>query len=83
MAHPTFYPTSFFYPLGNTAPVSLTEHVPPGADADFLLLGCGDPRNILYTIYASGLDTTAGEYSAAFAGPACSGAMATPRASQI
>jgi hypothetical protein len=30
--------------------VSLTEDLPQGADADILLLGCGDARNILYTV---------------------------------
>ncbi|KAI0338023.1 hypothetical protein BDW22DRAFT_823484 [Trametopsis cervina] len=57
MAHPIFWPSkSFFYPIGNTPPVCLTEYLPPGQDADILLLGCGDARNILYTIYASNHD---------------------------
>ncbi|KAH6847648.1 hypothetical protein B0I37DRAFT_431407 [Chaetomium sp. MPI-CAGE-AT-0009] len=32
--------------------VSLTEALPQGADADILLLGCGDVRNIMYTCSA-------------------------------
>ncbi|GJE85069.1 DUF4470 and zf-MYND domain-containing protein [Phanerochaete sordida] len=57
MAHTVFWPGKmFFYPIGNTSPVSLLQHVPPEDDADILLLGCGDPRNILYSLYASGED---------------------------
>ncbi|KAI1640756.1 MYND finger [Biscogniauxia mediterranea] len=42
---------SQFYPLGDTPAVSLTRGLPQGSDADILLLGCGDVRNILYTAY--------------------------------
>ena len=42
----------FFYPLGNTPAVCLTQDLPPEQDANILLLGCGDARNILYTAYA-------------------------------
>jgi hypothetical protein len=31
--------------------VSLTEDLPQGVDADILLLGCGDVRNIIYTSF--------------------------------
>lgn len=41
-----------FYPLGNTPAVSLTRGLPQGVDADILLLGCGDVRNILFTAYS-------------------------------
>ncbi|VDC05361.1 unnamed protein product [Peniophora sp. CBMAI 1063] len=40
----------FFYPLGNTPAISLTRDIPPRLPASFLLLGCGDPRNVLYTV---------------------------------
>ncbi|KXN86114.1 hypothetical protein AN958_10481 [Leucoagaricus sp. SymC.cos] len=51
MSHPTFWPSrTFFYPIGNTPPICLTDHLPPEEDATILLLGCGDPRSILYTI---------------------------------
>lgn len=51
MSHPTFWPKNpSFYPIGNTPPVCLTDHLPPEQDALILLLGCGDPRNILYTV---------------------------------
>lgn len=57
MSHPVFWPTkSFFYPVGNTSPVSLLQHVPPTEDADILLLGCGDPRNILFSVYSNAVD---------------------------
>ncbi|KAG9084838.1 hypothetical protein FRC06_003876 [Ceratobasidium sp. 370] len=42
----------FFYPIGNTAAISLTQDLSPEQPADILLLGCGDPRNILFTLYA-------------------------------
>lgn len=40
-----------FYAVGNTPAVSLTRCLPQVVDADILLLGCGDVRNILYTAY--------------------------------
>ncbi|KAI1413398.1 hypothetical protein F5Y13DRAFT_198693 [Hypoxylon sp. FL1857] len=43
---------TLFYPLGNTPAVSLTRGLPQGVDADILLLGCGDVRNILFTAYS-------------------------------
>ncbi|KAG8739647.1 hypothetical protein FRC10_005349 [Ceratobasidium sp. 414] len=53
MSCPLYPPsTGFFYPLGNTPAVPLTQDLSPGQSADILLLGCGDPRNILYTLYA-------------------------------
>ncbi|KAG8696165.1 hypothetical protein FRC08_007323 [Ceratobasidium sp. 394] len=53
MAHPLFWPSkTFFYPIGNTAAISLTQDLSPEQPADILLLGCGDPRNILFTLYA-------------------------------
>ncbi|KAF1967994.1 hypothetical protein BU23DRAFT_602460 [Bimuria novae-zelandiae CBS 107.79] len=42
----------YFYPVGNTPPVCLTQNLPPDRDAAVLLLGCGDIRNILFTAYA-------------------------------
>lgn len=44
---------SQFYALGNTPAVNLTRDLPQGVDANILLLGCGDVRNILYTAYAN------------------------------
>jgi Domain of unknown function (DUF4470) len=41
----------YFYPIGNTSAVSLTGDLPPEEPAKLLLLGCGDPRNVLFTIY--------------------------------
>ncbi len=52
MSHPATWPNAFFYPIGNTPPVCLTQDLPPNIPADILLLGCGDPRNILYTCFA-------------------------------
>lgn len=54
MARPLVWPTaSIFYPIGDTPPVNLRQHC-SATNVDFLLLGCGDPRHILYTIYAGG-----------------------------
>ncbi|QRV77045.1 MYND Zn-finger protein [Ceratobasidium sp. AG-Ba] len=53
MPHPLFWPSkTFFYPIGNTAAISLTQDLSPEQSADILLLGCGDPRNILFTLFA-------------------------------
>ncbi|KDN42595.1 hypothetical protein RSAG8_06738, partial [Rhizoctonia solani AG-8 WAC10335] len=59
MSHPFYWlPKPFFYPIGNTAATSLTHDLPPEQPADILLLGCGDPRNILFTLYS---DLTVGD----------------------
>ncbi|KAI6104714.1 hypothetical protein EV401DRAFT_2275047 [Pisolithus croceorrhizus] len=53
MSHPLYWPGRiYFYPIGNTSAVCLTEELPPEHKADVLLLGCGDPRHVLYTVYA-------------------------------
>ncbi|EUC54469.1 MYND finger protein [Rhizoctonia solani AG-3 Rhs1AP] len=54
MSHPPFWLTKqFFYPVGNTAAISFTQDLSPEQSAaDILLLGCGDPRSILYTLYS-------------------------------
>ncbi|KAK0190369.1 hypothetical protein F5146DRAFT_1043975 [Armillaria mellea] len=53
MAQAVLWPKkTFFYPIGNTSPISLTQDLPPDIPADILLLGCGDPRNILYTLHS-------------------------------
>ncbi|EAS32822.3 uncharacterized protein CIMG_03846 [Coccidioides immitis RS] len=44
--------TTFFYAIGNTPAVCLTQSLPPDQDAALLLLGCGDVRSILFTAYA-------------------------------
>lgn len=52
------YPPRFFdavprIHVGRFGPaVNLTEDLPQGVDADILLLGCGDVRDILYTTSA-------------------------------
>jgi hypothetical protein len=53
MAHTVPLPEkAFFYPLGYTAPVSLTQELPPEQQGRILLLGCDDPRSIFYTIFS-------------------------------
>ena len=43
---------TYFYPVGNTSAVHLTRNLPLEESASILLLGCGDVRNILFTVYA-------------------------------
>ncbi|KAJ7089705.1 hypothetical protein B0H15DRAFT_267405 [Mycena belliarum] len=52
MAHPVLWPRLFFYPIGNASAVCLTDSIPAEQSAHVLLLGCGDPRNILYTLHS-------------------------------
>lgn len=53
MSHPLYWTAqNFFYPIGNTPAISLTQDLSPEQPADILLLGCGDPRNILFTLYS-------------------------------
>lgn len=42
----------FKHPLGNTPASSLTQDLPWEEDVKLLLLGCGDMRNVLYTVYS-------------------------------
>lgn len=54
MSHPLFFRgITYFYPIGNTSAVRLTEYLPPEQPANILLLACGDPRHILYTVHAN------------------------------
>ncbi|KAH7101750.1 hypothetical protein BKA62DRAFT_702147 [Auriculariales sp. MPI-PUGE-AT-0066] len=45
----------FFYPIGNSPAVSLTDQISSEEQADILLLGCGDVRSILFTVYTERL----------------------------
>ncbi|KAJ6263015.1 hypothetical protein Dda_1573 [Drechslerella dactyloides] len=52
MLHPvTFGAHNWFYPIGNTPAINLASNLPPEQDARALLLGCGDARNILFTLF--------------------------------
>jgi Domain of unknown function (DUF4470) len=52
MLHPVYgAPFLYFYPVGNTPATSLSQNLPPGVAAKCLLLGCGDPRNIFFTLF--------------------------------
>ncbi|KAG8709553.1 hypothetical protein FRC09_000611 [Ceratobasidium sp. 395] len=51
MSHPLTWPSvPKFYPMGWIPAASLTQDLSPEQPADVLVLGCGDPRHILYTI---------------------------------
>ncbi|KAJ2920961.1 hypothetical protein H1R20_g16132, partial [Candolleomyces eurysporus] len=52
MAHPLIWPGKHsFYAIGNTTAFSVTMDLSPEEPARILLLGCGDPRHILYTVF--------------------------------
>ncbi|KAL2145727.1 hypothetical protein VTI28DRAFT_6422 [Corynascus sepedonium] len=52
MHNPQYLKTATAVHVGRFDPaVSLTEDLPQGVDADILLLGCGDVRDILYTVF--------------------------------
>jgi hypothetical protein len=44
-------PLQWFFPTGTASAVSLTHELPPGKPARCLLLGNGDLRNLLFTLY--------------------------------
>lgn len=44
---------SFFYPFGNTPAVNFTQDLALETPARILLLGCGDVRNVLFTVYSN------------------------------
>ena len=46
-------PFAKFSPLGRVPAISLTQDLPCDLDADVLLLGCGNARNILFTIFSA------------------------------
>ncbi|KAE9405186.1 hypothetical protein BT96DRAFT_955383 [Gymnopus androsaceus JB14] len=57
MAHPLVFPRrTYFYPVGNTSPVNLIQDIAPEQSANVLLLGCGDPRNIFFTLHCNSVD---------------------------
>jgi hypothetical protein len=45
---------SFFYPIGNTPAVRLTQDLSREQGAEILHLRCRDARNILFTTYSDG-----------------------------
>ncbi|KAG8783457.1 hypothetical protein FRC12_019698, partial [Ceratobasidium sp. 428] len=51
MSHPLTWPSiPTFYPVSASPATSLTQDLSPEQSADILLLGCGDPGHILYTL---------------------------------
>lgn len=49
----------FFYPFGNTPARLLTRQFPPHlATCRILLLGCGDPRHVLFTAWSHSLSSS-------------------------
>ncbi|KAI0332915.1 hypothetical protein GY45DRAFT_1320539 [Cubamyces sp. BRFM 1775] len=59
MSFPLYWPGKYhFYPIGNTSAVSLTRDLPASVPGNILLLPCGDPRNVLFTVYCEPPSTT-------------------------
>ncbi|KAG8791102.1 hypothetical protein FRC12_010152 [Ceratobasidium sp. 428] len=53
MTHALFWPPKpTFQPLGDTPAISLTQDLAPESSPNILLLGCGDPRDTLFTLFA-------------------------------
>jgi hypothetical protein len=53
MATLPFWPSKYhFYAIENTSAIALATDLPLEEPARILLLGCGDPRNVLHTIPA-------------------------------
>jgi len=44
-------PFQSWRPFAREPAISLTQNLPPEIDAKCLILGCGDARNILFTIF--------------------------------
>ncbi|KAF5391506.1 hypothetical protein D9757_002476 [Collybiopsis confluens] len=60
MAHPLVFPLrTYLYAIGNTSPVNLIQDLAPEQSANILLLGCGDPRNIFFTLDCNSLNKNA------------------------
>ncbi|KAF2839031.1 hypothetical protein M501DRAFT_756096 [Patellaria atrata CBS 101060] len=56
----------FFYPFGNIPATNLLRDTAiddTGAEIELLLLGCGDPRNILFSLYSQGDQCLASSYN--------------------
>ncbi|EIW55422.1 uncharacterized protein TRAVEDRAFT_131337 [Trametes versicolor FP-101664 SS1] len=69
MASPLYWPGEYyFYLIGNTSAVSLVRDLPPDVSENILSLPCGDPRNVLYTVFCESpslprkLDFTCGDH---------------------
>jgi Domain of unknown function (DUF4470) len=45
-------PFKVFSPLANEPPFALAQNLPFDCDANILLLGCGDARKILFSIFS-------------------------------
>lgn len=44
---------SFFYPIGNTPAANLLRDYRPNDAVKILAIGCGDVRNILFTLWSN------------------------------
>ncbi|RVD88680.1 uncharacterized protein DFL_002856 [Arthrobotrys flagrans] len=53
----TFDRKGFYYPIGNSPAINLVGYLPQEINAEVLLLGCGDVRNVLFTLFTESSDT--------------------------
>ncbi|KAI5808996.1 hypothetical protein DFH27DRAFT_510162 [Peziza echinospora] len=57
MLHPAYINLTYYFHATSTTPATcLTQDIPPEQPANILLLSCGDPGNILFTLYNSDPD---------------------------
>ena len=47
----------------DTSAINLCQLLPPEVPGKALLLGCGDPRNVLYTLFSSGAPASSKHFS--------------------
>ena len=64
-------PIAYLYAFGNTPASCLTKSIPPDIDANLLLLGCGDVRNILFTVYFGAGHGTLSEFPVGISAETC------------
>jgi hypothetical protein len=70
---------SFSYPIGNTPAANLLRDLRPGKEpVEILALGCGDVRNILFTLWSQQNDTCKLNFTACDLDPAIIGKQDRP-----
>lgn len=75
---------SFFYPIGNTPAANLLRDHRPGKEpVEILAIGCGDVRNILFTLWSQKHNTCRLNFTACDLDPAILGKHGLPSLSGV
>lgn len=75
---------SFFYPIGNTPAVNLLrDYCPDEEPVEILAIGCGDVRNILFTLWSEQHSACVFNFTACDSDPAILGKHALLRLLQF